>query len=161
MVSLTDEFNHDAGRPTKPEQLEIARALRPHFEKSIPASVAAKKTGFNVKTVNQYYKDWTDEITQAETPDFLQRSKQNKQRALLAYDNQLAVLYDAQDTAAKQIKIAMLSSKPDQVDKHIRTLAKISESIVNITAVQLNLENAVTAGEILGLDKKEEKTDGL
>jgi len=86
----------------------------------------------------------------------LERSKQNKQRALLTYDNQLAVLYDAQDTTAKQIKIAMLSSKPDQVDKHIRTLAKISESIVNITATQLNLANAITADTIIELDNKEE-----
>ena len=90
----------------------------------------------------------------------MERSKQNKQRALLTYDNQLAVLYDAQDTTAKQIKIAMLSSKPDQVDKHIRTLAKISESIVNITATQLNLANAITADTIIELDNKEEKKNG-
>lgn len=67
MVYLTAEFSHDPGRPAKPEQLEIARALRPYFEKSIPASVVARKTSFNVKTVNEYYKDWTEEITQAET----------------------------------------------------------------------------------------------
>ena len=79
---------------------------------------------------------------------------------MLTYDNQLAVLYDAQDTTAKQIKIAMLSSKPDQVDKHIRTLAKISESIVNITATQLNLANAITADTIIELDNKEEKKNG-
>ena len=160
VVQLTDEFNHDAGRPTKPEQLEIARALRPYFEKSIPASVAARKTGFNVKTVNSLYHQWTDELIQAETPDFLARVKKNNQRALLAYDNRLAKLYAAEETIDKQIKIATLSGKSDQVDKFVRTNVKISDSIANITAVQLNLANAFTADMNLELGKKEEKTDG-
>ena len=160
VVQLTDEFNHDAGRPTKPEQLEIARALRPYFEKSIPASVAARKTGFNVKTVNSLYHQWTDELIQAETPDFLARVKKNNQRALLAYDNRLAKLYAAEETIDKQIKIATLSGKSDQVDKFVRTNVKISDSIANITAAQLNLANAMPADVILDLEEKKVKLDG-
>jgi len=69
-------------------------------------------------------------------------------------------LYAAEETIDKQIKIATLSGKSDQVDKFVRTNVKISDSIANITAVQLNLANAFTADMNLELGKKEEKTDG-
>jgi len=80
---------------------------------------------------------------------------------MLAYDNRLAKLYAAEETIDKQIQIATLSSKPDMVDKFVRTSIKISDSIANITAAQLNLANAITADTIIELDNKEEKTDGL
>lgn len=70
------------------------------------------------------------------------------------------MLYAAEETIDKQIQIATLSSQPDMVDKFVRTKLKISDSIANITAAQLNLANAFTADMNLELGKKEEKSDG-
>jgi len=69
-------------------------------------------------------------------------------------------LYATEETIDKQIQIATLSGKSDLVDKFVRTNVKISDSIANITAAQLNLANAFTADMNLELGKKEEKTDG-
>jgi len=69
-------------------------------------------------------------------------------------------LYAAEETIDKQIKIATLSGKSDQVDKFVRTNVKISDSIVNITAAQLNLANAMPADVILDLEEKKVKLDG-
>lgn len=90
---------------------------------------------------------------QADTPEFLVRVKRNNQRALLEYDNRLASLHAVEDIVDRQISAAILSGKHDQVDKFVRTKAKISESISDITASQLNLANAMTADMILELDK--------
>ena len=69
-------------------------------------------------------------------------------------------MYAAEETIDKQIQIATLSSKPDMVDKFVRTSIKISDSIVNITAAQLNLANAMPADVILDLEEKKVKLDG-
>ena len=69
-------------------------------------------------------------------------------------------MYAAEETIDKQIKIATLSGKSDQVDKFVRTNVKISDSIANITAAQLNLANAMPADVILDLEEKKVKLDG-
>ena len=69
-------------------------------------------------------------------------------------------MYATEETIDKQIQIATLSSKPDMVDKFVRTSIKISDSIVNITAAQLNLANAMPADVILDLEEKKVKLDG-
>jgi len=69
-------------------------------------------------------------------------------------------LYAAEETIDKQIQIATLSGKSDLVDKFVRTNVKISDSIVNITAAQLNLANAMPADVILDLEEKKVKLDG-
>ena len=69
-------------------------------------------------------------------------------------------MYAAEETIDKQIQIATLSGKSDLVDKFVRTNVKISDSIVNITAAQLNLANAMPADVILDLEEKKVKLDG-
>jgi len=69
-------------------------------------------------------------------------------------------LYATEETIDKQIQIATLSGKSDLVDKFVRTNVKISDSIVNITAAQLNLANAMPADVILDLEEKKVKLDG-
>ena len=69
-------------------------------------------------------------------------------------------MYATEETIDKQIQIATLSGKSDLVDKFVRTNVKISDSIVNITAAQLNLANAMPADVILDLEEKKVKLDG-
>ena len=69
-------------------------------------------------------------------------------------------MYATEETIDKEIQIATLSGKSDLVDKFVRTNVKISDSIVNITAAQLNLANAMPADVILDLEEKKVKLDG-
>lgn len=155
--AVTSDFDHTQGRPTKGEQLNIERTLRPYFENSISATFTAFETRFDKKTVLKYFNQWKEEILETENPEFFKKCKEEKQRCLLTYEKQISSLV----TDKKEIELLIEAFKKtcdlSSLEKFYKLKLKITETIVKFVSDRINLVNAVTADTVFELEKKVEK----
>lgn len=144
---MTEEMDNKIGRPSETEQLEIERKLRPYFEKSISSSVTSRETRINIKTVRKYFHEWYEEIKSSEHPDFIERSKIAKEQAILAYDDQLLILYKVQEDIEKQAEDSIKqSSGIPKLDRWLyKQRVEVSIAIVNLINFKTTLANTPTA----------------
>jgi len=155
---VTDQVTnktHKNGRPSKAEQLEIQKRLRPYFENGISAFVTARETGINIKTVNKYFDEWYKEIKNSQQPEFVERTKFEKERAILVFDNQLLKLYKIQDNLEKQAIVTSGKVKHAFEKGYYKLQAQIVGMIVDLISTRINLANAVTADASLEQKTKE------
>ena len=152
---LLNEEKSKCGRPTKNGQLEMQNKLWPYFEKSISASATSRETGINIKTVNKYFDKWFDEIKNSQKQDFIERAKFEKERAILAIDNQLLESYKIQDDLEKQRPVKSGKTRDAFEKMHYKLRMQIVGMIVNLISTKLNLANAVTADASLDQKIKE------
>jgi hypothetical protein len=142
---------HHRGRPSTAKQLEIERTLRSFFEKSHSATIAARKTGYDIKTVASYYAQFKEDILSLETPDFIQQCQETKQRTLHAYDEHLYSLYEDKAEIEEIIDVAKRLADFKTIEKFYRIKLKIKQNIENNLAAKINLVNSPTAGDIVKL----------
>jgi len=138
---------HDRGRPSKAEELEIERTLQTFFSKTYSATFTAKKTGYNIKTVTKYFAEFKKEILETETTEFVQRSRETKERGLLAYDELLYSLYNDKKEIEHLIDVAKKIADLRTVEKCYRIKMKINKDIAEVIAAKINLENTATVGD--------------
>jgi len=150
-------LDHKNGRPTKREQICIERKLRPYFENSISARVTAGETGFNLKTVTKYFNQWKKEIIESETPDFLKRCKEEKERCLISYEKQISSLVKDQSEVEFLIDAAKKAGNFSLLEKFYKLKLKITETKGKFFAARINLVNAATADTVFDLEQKEKK----
>ena len=136
---------HDKGRPSKAQELETERTLRPFFSRLYSATFTAKKTGYNIKTVAKYFAEFKKEILESETTEFVQRSRETKERGLLAYDEHLYFLYSDKEEVEHLIDVAKKIADLRAVEKWYRIKMKINKDIVEVIASKINLENTAIA----------------
>ncbi len=160
-IESKNNFNHEKGRPSLNEQLEIQRALRPYFENSISAPMTAQKTGFDIKTVNKYFKEWYKEITESETPDFIVKCKEEKARSLVMLENQICSLDEDKKQIQKLIDVSKQTGNLEFLEKFFKIKLKITETIGKFASARINLANATTADVVIEMSKKEMKKDGI
>ena len=144
---ISQDNAHERGRPSKAEELQIERTLWPLFTKSYCARFAAQKTGYNIKTVAKYFIKFKQELLEAETPDFIQRCIEEKEKTLYAYDNLIDSLYDDKTDIEKLIEVTKKTGNLTQADKLYRLKLKIVEDITNLVSAKINLTNTATAGD--------------
>ena len=90
MKDHTDETNSNGkGRPSKFEQLEMERKLRPLFMSGMSSYAAANETGYSLNTVKKYYQIFLREICDSEGPEFVQACKDRRTSTCLALEEQL------------------------------------------------------------------------
>jgi len=154
---VTTDFDHTQGRPTKGEQIDIERTLRPYFENSISATVAASETGFDIKTVLKYFNQWKNEILESENGEFFKRCKEEKERCLLTYEKQISSLVTDKKEIELLIKAAERASNISYLEKLYKLKLKIIEAIGKFVSARINLVNTATADTVFELEKKEEK----
>jgi hypothetical protein len=147
--SILVKYNaHDRGRPSKAEELEIERILQPFFAKSYSATFASKKTGYNIKTVAKYYNKFKEEILESETPDFVKRCKEEKEKSLYAYDELIYSLYEDRKDIERLIDASKNIGDLINVAKLYRIKLKINEDIANFVSAKTNLVNTATVADI-------------
>ena len=154
---MTTDFDHTQGRPTKGEQLNIERTLRPYFENSISATVTASETGFDIKTVLKYFNQWKNEILESENGEFFKRCKEEKQRCLLTYEKQISSLVTDKKEIELLIEASKKTSNLPSLEKFYKLKLKITETIGKFVAARINLVNAATADTVFELEQKVEK----
>lgn len=69
-------YVHRRGRPSTTERLQIEDELRPFFERNIGATATAEQTGYDKKTVCNYFNKWTSQILESKNPDFIKRCEE-------------------------------------------------------------------------------------
>jgi hypothetical protein len=156
---LSQDNAHDRGRPSKAEELQIERTLRPFFAKSYSATFTAQKTGYNIKTVTKYFNKFKQELLESETPDFIQRCKEEKETCLFSYDNLIDTLYEDKKDIEYFIEVAKKMGNLPQAAKLYRLKLKINQDIGNFVSAKINLINTATAGDIAKLLQGEDKND--
>ena len=156
---LSQANAHDRGRPSKTEELQIERTLRPFFAKSYLATFTAQKTEYNIKTVTRYFSKFKQELLESETPDFIQRCREEKERCLFAYDNLIDSLYEDQKDIEHLIEVVKQMGNLPQAEKLYRLKMKIKQDIGNFVSAKINLTNTATAGDIAKLVQGEDTND--
>lgn len=156
-----NEFGHTNGRPTKQEQIKIEGELRLYFESGYSAYFTAQKTDYNIKTVNQYFKKWQQELLDSENGDFLKRVKEQKERTVINIDNQIYSLEDFKKEIEAIIKAALKAGNFELVEKFSKLKLKIIEIIGKFVSAKINLVNTATSDVLTELEKIGEKKDGV
>lgn len=77
------------GRPTLGTQSQIKSTLLQYYEANLSAPYAAKKTGYDIKTVYRYYNEFYEEIAKFETSSYFERQKQDRIQIIVSFDSQI------------------------------------------------------------------------
>lgn len=126
------------GRPSKAVQLQIVKDIRPYFEKSYSATFTAGKTGHDVKTVCNYFNEWSRQLVQDESKDFIQRQRESMENTIIHLDQIIFEEYNLLEDVNEEIKKSQKNGRP--IPKHlITTKFNILKEISNITQHRLSL----------------------
>jgi hypothetical protein len=82
-------LEHRKGRPSTSEQTQIKKTLRSCYHEGLSAFYTAEKTRINIKTVCKYFNEWSEEIEEIESANFLERQKRDRVQVINSYDFQI------------------------------------------------------------------------
>ena len=140
------------GRPTSFDQKKIAKILTPYYQRGVSASITARHTRLDVKTVRKYFREWDSQIIIQD--DFLQRAKITKEKAIDALDDEILSLYNDEKEINLMKKIARETGNVTLFEKMSRLKLKISDQRVKIISSKTNLINTPTADVIASMEQK-------
>lgn len=95
-------MNH--GRPTKTAQVQIQEKLRRYFEYGITATLAAEKTGMNIKTVCKYFDEWSERLVEQQSSEYFERQKIERERIIISLDRQIVSVIESLDDIENEIQ---------------------------------------------------------
>ena len=152
MKDQTNEPNQNRrGRPSKCEQLQIERRLRPLFIRGLSTYSASIETGYSINTVKTYYDNFYKEIRDLEGPEFDQACKDRKISACLAIDEQIQKMEKMQKELEQKSQIG---------GTHDIQQYKLRISLCNLISdlkiKSLDIANSPTSDEILAALSKVE-----
>ena len=150
MTDDADKTNHNGkGRPSKFEQLEIEKKLRPFFTSGLSSYTASRETNYSVNTVKKYYKKWYKEIRDSEAPEFVQACNDRRISTCLAQDEQLLKAERMQKELEEKTRTDVTPNI--QLYKlRIRLIQLISDLLLK----KLNTANSPTLDDMLTAFKK-------
>ena len=144
------------GRPTKHDRSKIKKSLQSYYQKGISASVTAKASKINYKTVLKYFAEWDKEILELEDKDFLRRTKITKEKTLQVLDDEMISL----ENHEKEVNTAnQLAKKIGDITSFVKLSQlklKMRDQKLRIVSSKINLINTPTAGEIIKLENKDD-----
>jgi hypothetical protein len=105
-LSDPEGSNGKGGRPTKGEQAKMQQIFRKYFDRGISATATASQTGHNVKTVCEYFEEWSEQIIELEKKDYLEQHKLDRVQIISSFDTQLIEAYKFADEISNQITLA-------------------------------------------------------
>ena len=156
---MTLEQPNKQGRPTKKEQEQISLKLQPYYEKGINATNTSKNAGINIKTVCKYFNKWDNELLKSTNKDFLKRCRVEKEKSLIALDNEIASL----DKEEEEIDIMKESMKKSGDVLKVLAISKLKLKIMGLKnhflTQKINLVNSSTLDTIIELNSKGGKND--
>ncbi|NIP61999.1 MAG: hypothetical protein GWN01_08970 [Nitrosopumilaceae archaeon] len=135
------------GRPSRKQQHNIEDTLRPYFQKGHSALGTANDTGFDVKTVNKYFRKWEKDLY--DDREFSEKCKIERQRTALAIENELLSLEKHERDVEQLKKDSKKLGEYNLFEKATRLIVKIKEQKSKLMAERINLINAATVGDIL------------
>ena len=153
MNNDTSENNRNGkGRPTKYEQLQIERRLRPLFLKGASPYHAANETGYSPNTVKKYYSIFYHEVRDLESTEFDQACKNRKVSACFGIDEQIQKLEKIQ----KEIEFKSQTGGTQDIQLY-KLRINLANSISELYIKRLDIANSPTYDEMLKAMKKVEE----
>ncbi|HZS74466.1 MAG TPA: hypothetical protein VFA69_08200 [Candidatus Nitrosotalea sp.] len=137
------------GRPSKPEQLEIERTLRPLFMRGLSVYAAADKTGYSINTVKKYYRNFYKEARNMEGQDFAQECKDRIVSTCLGIDREISKL----EKIREEIELKSQNSGAQYIQL-CKLRINLSDSISDLHMKRLGIANSPTYDEMLAALKK-------
>jgi hypothetical protein len=142
--------NHNGkGRPSKSEQLEIERILRPLFMKGLSSYAAANKTDYGINTVKKYYHKFYKEVRDLEGPDFAQECKDRIVSTCLGIDKQISKLEKIQE----ELELKSQNGGAQYIQLY-KLRINLSDSISDLHMKRLGIANSPTYDEALAAIRK-------
>lgn len=75
------------GRPTLHEQLEIQNLIKPYYEIGLSAEYTATQKRISIKTVQKYFRIWTEQLRENFEPNISERQKNAMAREIQSIDS--------------------------------------------------------------------------
>lgn len=102
-LDKTNVMSLPKGRPSNATHRKIKEELRPYYEQNLSAAFTARQTGYNIKTICNYFNEWSKAITQS-GDDFLSRQRQERENIILGFDGLIYEEYQLLDEVKATIK---------------------------------------------------------
>jgi len=145
MKDHTNESNQNRkGRPSKFEQLQIERRLRPIFLKGTSPHFASIETGYSVNTVKKYYENFYKEARDLEGPEFDQACKERKFSTCLAIDEQIRKM----DKMQKELEQKSQINGMQDIQLY-KLRISLCNLISDLNIKRLSIANSPTSDELL------------
>ncbi|HEV2192786.1 MAG TPA: hypothetical protein VGR54_04100 [Nitrosopumilaceae archaeon] len=150
MKNDTDNTVHNRkGRPSKFQQLQIERRLKPLFMRGLSPYSVAIETGYSKNTVKKYYGDFYQEIRDLEGPEFDQACKDRMISACLGIDEQLLKMEKMQ----KELEQKSQTDGTQYIQLY-KLRISLANSISDLRIKKLNIANSPTSDEMLAALRK-------
>lgn len=120
----------DHGRPSKAAQTRVQEKLRECFEYGLTATLAAQRTGVNIKTVCKYFDEWTEQITEQQNSDYFERQRVERERIIISLDRQIADGIDSLEDVNNEIKKYDGKTIPRYLFGHRLEIQKFISSLI-------------------------------
>lgn len=152
MNETNENKRNGRGKPSKHEQLEIERELRPLFIRDVSPYYAAIETGHSINTIKKYYRKFYKEIRDLEGKDFAQKCKDRIVTACLGIDNEISNLRKIQ----KELENKSQSNGAQDLQRY-KLQISLSNSISDLIMKRLGIANSPTYDDMLEAMKEVEK----
>lgn len=133
---------HERGRPHDVRRAEIEREIWSYFVIGVYPSTVAVQTGYNIKTIRHYYKNFSSFRINLNQNGFIQQCKINIENALAAIDNQILRL---EDLYAVQKKYLDTFGHELSLNSAVDGLRKIIKTTSELQTLKLTIANSPTA----------------
>lgn len=108
----------------------------------------------DVKTVRKRFKQWYREITQSESKEFLERSKEAKERKIIAFDHLMLSEQKQIDKVDEKIKQLDESGNFKDLEKYLRLRDKQTKRLAELTSIKFETVSYPTYDVYVDLNKK-------
>ena len=152
MNNDTNENRNRRGKPSKHEQLEIERKLRPLFYKGVKPYQAVIETGYSPNTVKKYYCKFHKEIRDLEGPNFAQQCKDRITLTCLALDKQI----EKQKKIQEELELKSKTGGTQDI-KLYKLQIGLSNSISNLITQRICIANSPTYDIMVEAMREREK----
>jgi len=145
------------GRPSKTEQIEIQKKIRPYFDSNLSARFTSQLPEMpNEKTIQKYFNQWTHELSKNLVSTFKQRRLDVIGKSLLIFDSHiynLSVLVNDmmeshrdskqhyEDKKQKSLFLGNTEPEPFKLDlKLIKTINQLTQTVVELKDHKICME---------------------
>jgi hypothetical protein len=127
------------GRPGRSTQIQMQQKLRKYYNLGVSATVTAQETGINIKTVSKYFDEWTEQIMENYSTNFLEDQKKERVRIINAFDliiiNISDILDEMNQAAARLVK--QNKSSDHLYPTRLRAMQFLAEMVEKRSAITL------------------------
>ena len=145
---------HKRGRPSTAGSEKIKKEIKAYYDQGYSATYTAQKTGYDWKTVQTHFKNWTEQII--DNSDFIFQQQDAKIRLVLELDKCIEIYAEQLKRVQKEIKKGSSIAKETllaQVTRNLTSLSLDKAGVLIAPTLDIQISNILK--EKYGIDLKE------